>query len=309
MEDRVETRPGSPPPALAREEAYALAGIGAIALTSAAWWALALWPAGGDAPAWLARTRLVCFGVTEHGLPDLGGWINLVGQPLGMLAALVVGWWGGVRGLALRYRASRHFRTGARALALLALAGALAAGWRVATVLAGTRGPRAVPMAGASRRLDRAAPPLALIDQHGEARALADFRGRPVLLAFAYGHCQTVCPLVVRDVLEAQRRVRAARPASAPAVLVVTLDPWRDTPARLRTIATGWKLPADAYVLGGSVAAVNAVLDAWAVPRRRAPDTGELTHPALVYVLDMEGRIAFTAPGDPGTLTALVRRL
>jgi hypothetical protein len=63
------------------------------------WWAFALWPVG-DAPDWLVRTRLVCFGVDGGGLPDRAGWVGLVGQPLGMLGALLVGWRGAVGGAA-----------------------------------------------------------------------------------------------------------------------------------------------------------------------------------------------------------------
>ena len=47
------------------------------------------------------------------------------------------------------------------------------------------------------------------------------FRGRPVLVTFAYAHCDTICPLVVGDVLAAQRQLTDR----SPAVVVVTLDP------------------------------------------------------------------------------------
>jgi cytochrome oxidase Cu insertion factor (SCO1/SenC/PrrC family) len=91
---------------------------------------------------------------------------------------------------------------------------------------------------------------------------------------------------------------------------VVTLDPWRDTPARLPHIARAWGMPADAYLLGGSVAEVEAVLDAWAVPRSRDPSTGEITHASIAFVLDERGRIAYLASGaSAGVLAALVRRL
>ena len=74
---------------------------------------------------------------------------------------------------------------------------------------------------------------LALTDQCGREVTLESFRGRPVLVTFAYAHCETVCPLVVADVLAA----RAPLARDPPAVLIVTLDPWRDTPSRLASIA------------------------------------------------------------------------
>jgi hypothetical protein len=60
-------------------------------------------------------------------------------------------------------------------------------------------------------RVNDAAPALPLVDQHGRELSLDEYRGRPVLVAFAYAHCATVCPLIVSDVLEAQRRHPSAR--------------------------------------------------------------------------------------------------
>ncbi len=282
-----------------------------IILATAAWWALALWPAPVGAPAWLERTRLVCFGVHQNGLPDLAGWLALVGEPVGMLAALVVGWGAGVRALIRRIRTHAGARRAFRLALLLLAVGGLGAGWRIRSALAESRaGAWTAPAAGAVVRLDRAAPPLALLDQHGRRRTLADFRGRPVLLTFAYAHCETVCPLTVRAVTAAAARARGERPgASTPVVAIVTVDPWRDTPARLPALVREWGLGPDAVVLGGEVPQVEAVLDAWRVARARDPSTGEVTHSAVVYLLDARGRIAWAAPGEAGTLTALLRRL
>jgi len=66
--------------------------IGLVALLgiTVAWWALALWPVEGVPPAWLERARAVCFNAGPSGLPDASGWLLLVGQPIGMLAVLMV---------------------------------------------------------------------------------------------------------------------------------------------------------------------------------------------------------------------------
>jgi protein SCO1/2 len=301
--------PAGGPAGGARDERFLLTGIAVIGMATAAWWALALWPVGDDGPAWLLRTRYVCFGVSQSGLPDTAGWVGLIGQPLGMLAALLAGWWRGIPALAARVRHSAAARGVSVALcALLVLAGTAAAnriGDLAATPAAfDAREPPLPP------RLERAAPPLALVDQHGTRRALADLRGRIVLLTFAYAHCATVCPVLVRDALGAQATLRDETSDGGPAVLVVTLDPWRDTPARLPHIARAWGMPSDAYLVGGGVAEVEAVLDAWSVPRTRDPSTGEITHASIVYVLDEGGRIAYMASGGGArALAELVRRL
>jgi cytochrome oxidase Cu insertion factor (SCO1/SenC/PrrC family) len=139
-------------------------------------------------------------------------------------------------------------------------------------------------------------------------RSLADLRGRPVLVTFAFGHCETLCPLVVGQVLAAQASLAGS--AASPAVLIVTVDPWRDVPSRLPSMAAAWHLPArDAWVLGGDVATVEATLDAWRVPRDRDLRTGDVTHPALVYVIDAAGRIAFATTGGTAILRGVVDRL
>jgi protein SCO1/2 len=157
-------------------------------------------------------------------------------------------------------------------------------------------------------RLDRAAPPLVLVAHTGETFDLAALAGRPVLVTFAYAHCATVCPVIVKHTLDAQAALRGT--VHDAAAVVVTLDPWRDTPSRLPAMARQWGLPdRDAWILSGAVHDVEAVLDAWNIPRSRDLATGEVTHPSLVYVIDRAGRIAYASTGGTDALIALVQRL
>lgn len=296
-----------PPPGMSREEAQALAGLIAIFAITAAWWALALWPVRGS-PAWLERTRYACFGVNENGLPDAGGWIGLIGGPLGMLLILVIGWSDSLRCLLQRAGTSRAVGGTFAALGIGCMLLATGAAVRVEQARASSRivdrivGPVDIP------RIDRETPPLTLTAHTGDLLNIHDLAGRPILVTFAFAHCTTVCPLIVQDVLNAQRTLRGS--GESPAVLIVTLDPWRDTPSRLPSIANAWQLPeTDAWVLSGTVAEVEAALDSWGVPRSRDFITGDVTHPSLVYVVDREGRIAYTASGGTGLIVSLVQKL
>lgn len=295
--------------ALTSRELTALGALATILAITGAWWALALWPLPGDAPGWLVRTRAVCFGSVSNGLPTTSGWMALIGQPLYMLATL---WliWGEVVGGALRgLAASRAGRGVLRGSALVLVAALVAAGVRVADAATATPAGAVIPAVAADDlpRLERAAPSLALVDQQGRTVTLAQLRGRPVFVTFAFAHCETVCPLIVHDVLRAQARLAELDPV----VLVVTLDPWRDTPARLPAIASQWGLGAHAFVLSGPVAEVERTLDAWSVGRERNLQTGEVTHATQLYVIDREGRIAFAVAGGAGaaTIAELARRL
>jgi protein SCO1/2 len=296
-------------PEPAGEARVVLLGLIALFVITSAWWALAFWPVQ-DGPQWLERTRYVCFGVAESGLPDAGGWIGLTLGPLGMLMILVTGWWSGVQQLIERARTSR---------VVYATLVTLALGCALLVVGAATRVQQAratsitidaesdLPPA-TYPRLDRAAPPLELLAHDGVVRGLTELRGAPVLVTFAYAHCTTICPLVVKHVLTAQETLSTT--GTTARVLIVTLDPWRDTPSRLPSMATSWGLPSEgAWVLGGAVPDVEAALDAWDVPRTRDLATGEVTHPSLVYVIDAAGRIAYATTGGSATIVNLVERL
>jgi len=148
-------------------------------------------------------------------------------------------------------------------------------------------------------------PAMTLTDQSGRDVSLASFQGRTVLVTFAYAHCETVCPMIVSDVLGARQQAGEL----APVVLIVTLDPWRDTPHRLPTIARQWMIEDEAHVLSGDPELVERALNAWRVPRTRNGKTGEIVHPSVVYVIDAGGRIAYVVSGGARTIAAAVRSL
>jgi len=289
-----------------RGPGWAVGALTAIGTVTAAWWTLALWPAGADSPGWLLRTREVCFGAAPSGLPNAGGWLLLIGQPLGMLFVLVGVWPAELRaGLArLLSRTAGQLAAGATAAAIVAgLAG-------VAVRVTGSDSEpfsagRDRDIAAALTRVHDTPPAFELVDHQGRQTTLETFRGRPLLVTFAYAHCETVCPAIVNDVLDAQARL-TDRPT---AVIVVTLDPWRDTPARLPAIAAAWDLPADARVVSGEPDLVERALNRWRIPRVRNERTGELSHPSLVYVLDPAGQIAYVLTGHADRIVAAVRAL
>lgn len=302
-------RNAASPPGLDREQMQGLAGLIALFTITAAWWALALWPVE-NGPVWLERTRYVCFGVAGNGLPDGSGWIGLIGGPAGMLVILLVGWRSGLVSLARRFRSSRVVAATFTALALGTMVLVTGAAVRVQQARVSTTWlTEESPIPAANYpRLDRDAPLLALTAQNGELVDLAAFAGQPVLVTFAYAHCTTICPVIVMQALQAQAELAGS--PDEPAVLIVTLDPWRDTPSRLPAMAKSWGLPdRGAWVLSGSVDDVEAALDRWNVSRGRDMTTGEVTHPSLVYVIDRAGRLAYASTGGIDALVSLVRRL
>jgi cytochrome oxidase Cu insertion factor (SCO1/SenC/PrrC family) len=284
----------------------AVSALAAIVAITTCWWALALWPVNPSTPAWLLRTRVVCFGPMVNDLPNAGGWLLLIGQPIGMLTVLVTVWTAELRaGLALTLRSVvGQVMTGllaATMVAGLAGVGARVSGWSAGSFSGGPER----EIVSALTRVNDEAPAFALADQRGQTISLDRFRGRPVLVTFAYGHCETVCPMVVADVLSAQQQVRDR----SPAVVIITLDPWRDTPNRLESIASAWHMGAETHLLSGAPAVVERALNAWRVPRVRNERTGDLSHPSMVYVIGPDGRIGYVVQGNAQAIAAAVRAL
>jgi len=284
----------------------AMAALAAIVAITASWWSLALSPVGPSTPAWFIQTRAVCFGTMLNDLPNAGGWLLLIGQPLGMIGGLATIWTAELRAgfaLAMR-RISGQLIVGVVAAAIVAGLGGVVvrvSGWDDGSFLAGSDREIATSLT----RVNDEAPALTLDDQHAESVSLDRFHGRPIIVTFAYGHCETVCPLVVSDVLAAQRQLAD----QSPAVIIVTLDPWRDTPSRLGAIASNWNMGPQTHLLSGPPAVVERTLNAWRVPRVRNEQTGDLSHPPIVYIVGPDGRIAYVVQGNASAIVAAVRAL
>ena len=292
--------------ALSRRDAWPLGAMGFILAVSAAWWTLALWSAP-SAPAWLERTREVCFNLTETGLPDGKGWLLLLGQPPAMLAVLLAGWGREVGDSVRRLLASGVGRMVVFGLTMALLGGVSLVTGRILD--AGT--PETAwsvdePAPETYPRLDRSWPGTdGLVDHAGASFDLASLKGRRALVTFAFGHCATLCPAVVHQARAA--RMELEEPW---AIVVFTLDPWRDTPGRLPRLVEQFELDAARdFVVGGGVERVNAALDRWGIPRERDPGTGDVTHPGLVYLVGTDGTVAYGSSGGVRQLVSLAGRV
>jgi len=123
----------------------------------------------------------------------------------------------------------------------------------------------------------------------GKAHSLADFRGRAVVLFFGFTRCPDACPGELYKLSQVMRRLGAER--GRVQVLMITLDPARDTAALLRQYVTTF----DPSFIGltGSQDAIARATDGYGVILKRiALEEGDYTfeHSAALYVLDAGGR-------------------
>src|SRR3954447_16743807 len=73
--------------------------------------------------------------------------------------------------------------------------------------------------------------PFELTDQTGHRRTDADFHGKLVVLYFGYTYCPDVCPTELQSISLALAKLGPAADSVQP--VFITVDPERDTPARL----------------------------------------------------------------------------
>lgn len=267
-------------------------------VVTVAWWALALAPVA-DPPPWLAAARSVCFGSTPSGLPDTYGWLVLTAAPGSMLLGILGSWGHDIRtGLCAAWQRALP-RAALVTTAVLVLAGGAWAAARVAEGLAidnfSYEPDRAGALPASYPRLGHETPDFTLVDQNGEAFTRESLRGKVTLMTFAFAHCTTVCPVIVNTVRNAAARIGEDRAE----IVVLTLDPWRDTPTRLAQMHREWALPPKAKILSGGVDDVTAALDGFNVPWQRNETDGDVVHPPLVYVIDADGRIAYGFNNPP----------
>lgn len=133
--------------------------------------------------------------------------------------------------------------------------------------------------------------PVSLTDQDGRALHLADRAGKPQLVSMFYTSCQYMCPLIVESLKRTQKAI-AQDGQAKPAVLMVSFDAQRDTPAHLKAVFGQRKLDAATWTLAhtdaASVRQLAAVLDI----QYRALPGGEFNHTSVMILLDAQGRIA-----------------
>jgi protein SCO1/2 len=138
-------------------------------------------------------------------------------------------------------------------------------------------------------------------DQSGAPRSLASLRGAPVLLAMVYTHCTATCPLAVAELKRIAAIDRRAR------LVLVSLDPERDDPARLARYARELGLDSARWtLLTGTDTEVRDLAATLGVRFRRVT-AEDLAHSNLITLLDSEGRIVGQASGrlDDAVVAAL----
>lgn len=85
-----------------------------------------------------------------------------------------------------------------------------------------------------------------IMNQHGQTVTLASLRGKTVMVVPFLTLCTEICPLTTGNLLQVEQSLRAAHLADTVAIVEVSVDSERDTPARLSAYAqltrASWEL-------------------------------------------------------------------
>jgi cytochrome oxidase Cu insertion factor (SCO1/SenC/PrrC family) len=133
---------------------------------------------------------------------------------------------------------------------------------------------------------NRVVPSVPMVNEQNQPTTLANFRGKTVLLATTLTLCQEMCPLTTENLILVQRAIIAAGLGNKVQIVEYSVDPERDTPARLRAYQhlTGASWP----ILTGTQANVDALNSffhfyAAKVPEGSPPQHDWWTHQPLTY--------------------------
>jgi protein SCO1/2 len=147
---------------------------------------------------------------------------------------------------------------------------------------------------GGSYEPPNPASPIALADQDSAPFSIDTHRGKVVLLFFGYTYCPNFCPTTMVEVQKVKNLLGDR--ANEVEVVFVTVDPQRDTPARLKEYLEFFD---PAFIgLSGSEDQIDAVKMQYGVfGQMQAPDASGgylVDHSTSLYAIDPEGNLRLT---------------
>lgn len=192
-------------------------------------------------------------------------------------------------------------------------------------VLVGCGGGSVPPPASAGNTENLAVPPaianLPLVDQKGRQITLAELRGRIVVVAPFLTLCQEICPMTTANLVQVDRDLSADHAAGSVEIVEVSVDPGRDSPARLAAYAQMTRASHELVTETPAVLARLARFFGWyygQVAEGSPPATDWWTGRALTYdvthsdgfnVIDASGHERFATGADPSFRGELPPRL
>lgn len=149
------------------------------------------------------------------------------------------------------------------------------------------------------------------VDQNGDPVAFADFKDKTIFVYFGYTNCPDACPATFSEWREVQAEL--GDDADNVVFMMVTVDPERDTPERLKEWISFWD--ADFYGVSMSPEDTSQLTSNWGITvTKEDGDSASgylVTHDVSTYVIDPSGQLRLTYPlgFDPVDIADDIRHL
>ena len=130
----------------------------------------------------------------------------------------------------------------------------------------------------------------ALTNQDGHSHGLDVYRGHPVLITMFYASCPAACPLII-DTLRATEKALTPAQRADLRVLMISIDPERDSVTALRALADQRRIDTSRWSLARADSAeVRTIAALLNVQYRQLPN-GEFNHSSVITLLSPQGEI------------------
>jgi protein SCO1/2 len=159
----------------------------------------------------------------------------------------------------------------------------------------------------------RPLPAFALVDDSSAAFGPENLRGRWTFVFFGFVNCPDICPTTLATLAAARRSLADLPEDRQPSVVLVSVDPGRDTPALLGQYVAHF----DPAFTGatGSAEAIDSLARALGVAVFIGPPDAEgnyaVDHSAAVFLVDPDARVAalFNTPHEAEAIARDYRRI
>lgn len=132
--------------------------------------------------------------------------------------------------------------------------------------------------------------PFKLVDQTGRPVDESVLKGKWTVVFFGFTYCPDVCPGTLQALTAAHDQLGPQ--GEDVRIVFISVDPERDTPAKVRDWLAAQRPPEGTLGLTGTVEQTNAAAKAYRVFHEKAGDGPDylVNHSTAMYVMDPKGR-------------------
>lgn len=182
-------------------------------------------------------------------------------------------------------------------IAVVAIVAIVLGTWTSYSLMVPSSAPRVATILPAPTGL----PDFSLLDHHGQPVDRDVFKGQWDLVFFGFTNCPDICPLTLQVLASARQKLAEAGEALLPRIVLVSVDPERDTPELMARYVSYF----DERNLGitGELAEIRKLTDGLGIFFEKAAGRNgnySVDHSSVVLLLNPSGEMhaLFTAPHD-----------